>query len=206
MATMRSADDEMPSTALTARQRLALTHGLVDAPKVLGMADEKLDFAFLRAIGSRAAHFRAARLDALAMKKRGASRAVELREVGFDALDLTCPAFCSSCVSAFGAADVCQCFLVSAGDAVALAGTSAMWQLSISAQQLLQNCAGCAAEADAVLAQLEPRGAALSGVSVHVLLDTGLRATALSRRGYHLAALSSQLEGCSPGTLSKLGF
>jgi hypothetical protein len=131
--------------------------------------------------------------------------ALELRELGFDALDLTDAGFCSSCVSAYGAVEVRKAFLLESGDAVALAGSVAMFQLDVSTGRLLEACAGSPAAARAVLQQTEPRGGALRGVSVGVVLDAGLRAPALLELGYDARAVAEQTGADGVG-LTKLGF
>ena len=125
--------------------------------------------------------------------------------MGFDALDLTDAGFCSSCVSAFGVEAVRKAFLIESGDAVALSGSVATFQLDLSAKRLLEACAGMPTAARAVLQQLEPRGGALQGVPARVLLDSGLRANALIESGYHAQAIAEQTSASS-ADLQKLSF
>lgn len=190
---------------LTGRQRFALCYKVVAAHEATCLGDGEIDAAFFKARRVPVVNLRAARLTALDLKARGVRSALELRELGFDALDLTDAGFCSSCVSAYGAESVRKAFLLESGDAVALAGSVAVFQLDLCARRLLEACAGMPAAARAVLQQLEPRGAALHGVSVGVVLDAGLRAPALVELGYHAHSVLEQT-GADGFGLAKLGF
>ena len=206
---MRAVDDATPDglnrVSLTPRQRLALFYTLVVPETALQLQDSEITFEMLKRTGVRARNVKAAKLCALGLKSMGATTALELRELDFDALDLTNPKFCSSAVAAFGADEVTQAFLIDAGDAVALAGSVAMHHLNLSTQTLLQACAGSPDHARAVLQQSTPRGAALAGCCAGVLLDTGLRATTLCELGYFLDRIRDQTNA-STGDLAKLGF
>ena len=196
--------DEATGT-LTTRQRFSLCHNVLNASEASLVADSDLDAVFLHTKRVPACNVRAAKLTALDLKTRGVSSAMHLREIGMDALDLTDAAFCSSCVSAFGAESTRMAFLLEPGDAVALAGSVAVFQLGVTASHLLAACAGVPTAARAVLQQLEPRGGALQGVACMLLLDAGLRAPALLELGYHKNSIISQT-GADGVTLTKLGF
>lgn len=191
-------------TALTVRQRFALTRGVVDPGSVVGMADSEFDVVFMRSKNVPIANVRAAGMTATDLKMRGCPSAMALRELGYDALDLCDAGFTSSCVAAFGADDVKRVFLVDAGDAVALAGSTATMQLEIPTSRLVETCAGASDAARAVLQQL-PRGVALSGVSPGCLLDCGLRAGVLMDLGYFRETVAEQT-GAGSVELKKLGF
>lgn len=193
------------STSLTTRQRLALTKNNTDPASALAMADGELDFLFLRRKRVPTAQLRAARVSPLDLKQRGLESAVQLRELGYDALDLIDAAFCSAAVAAFGAEAVRTAFLLDAGDAVAVAGSVAMFQLSVSMVRLIELCAGAPTQAKAVLQQSEPRGGALQGVSANALLDSGLRAATLCELGYYFNNVRDQT-GATPEELRLLGF
>lgn len=193
------------STALTTRQRLALTKNNTDPASALAMADSELDAIFLRRKRVPTAQLRAARVSPLELKQRGLESAVQLRELGYDALDLVDAAFCSSAVAAFGVEAVRTAFLLDAGDAVAVAGSVAMFQLSVSMVRLIELCAGAPAQAKAVLQQSEPRGGALQGVTANALLDTGLRAATLCDLGYYFPNVRDQTNA-TPEELRLLGF
>lgn len=190
---------------LCQRQRIALFHGILRPEQAMELNDEDITSDTLNAHGVKARNIRCAKLDALALKSIGFGSAVELRALEFDALDLVNPAFCSSAVAAFGAGDVTRSFLVSAGDAVSLAGSVAIHHLQLTTETLLRNCAGSPEEAKAVLQQTDPHGGALSGVSPVVLLDTGLRAATLCNLGYHLDNIVRQTSA-SNEQAQKLGF
>ena len=139
------------------------------------------------------------------MKELGVNAAIVLRELGFDALDLNDPALCSSAVAAFGADAVTKAFLIDPGDAVALAGSVAVFHLQLNVERLLQTCSGSPEQAKAVLQQSEPKGGALCGVSPTTLLDSGLRAPTLISLGYYEDSVRSQTDADAT-QLRKLGF
>lgn len=209
MSSVRSlTQPEMQPTgtgSLTTRQRLALTKGAVDAASALAMNDGEIDALFLHRKRIPTSQVRSSRLSPLELKQRGVQSAVGLRELGFDALDLTDAGFCASAVSAFGAEEVKRSFLLDSGDAVAVAGSVAAFQLNVPTSKLIELCAGAPTQARAVLQQCEPRGGALHGVSVNSLLDTGLRAAALCELGYFLNNVRDQT-GARPEELRLLGF
>ena len=203
-AVMHGVDDTCVKTKrLSARQKLALFR---ECPEnALKFNDDELNFDLLAKRGVKAWHIRSAGLSAEDLKKMGVCSAVQLRELDFDALDLCNAAFCASAVAAFGADDVKRSFLIDAGDAVALAGSIATFHLKITTERLLQACAGAPIQARAVLQQLVPYGGAMSGVSPIVLLDTGLRASALCEIGYFLANIVEQVNP-TDSQLKLLGF
>ena len=129
---------------------------------------------------------------------------MQLRELGFDALDLVDAGWCAGAVAAFGAEAVRNAFLLDAGDAVALAGSTATVQLEITMRRLIEACAGASGPAAAVLQQ-SPRGAALAGLSAGALLDSGLRAKTLMDLGYTPESIREQT-GAGSAEMQKLGF
>jgi hypothetical protein len=169
------------------------------------MHDGEIDALFFRRMRVPTLQIRSSRLSPLELKQRGVQSAVGLRELGFDALDLTDAGFCASAVSAFGVEEVKRAFLLDSGDAVAVAGSVAAFQLNVPTFKLLELCAGSPTQARAVLQQSEPRGGALHGVSANSLLDTGLRATVLCELGYFLNNVRDQTEA-TPEELRLLGF
>lgn len=191
--------------ALSARQRFALLTNVVPASDVLSLPETELDVVFLLSRNVPPTNLRAAKVTALDLKARGATHATALRELKYDALDLTDASFCASAVSAFGVDAVRKAFLLQPGDAVALAGSVATFQLDLSVRRLLEACAGCPEAARAVLQQSEPRGAALHGVSASILLDCGLRSDALVATGYFVDRVRDQT-GATNSELQKLGF
>ena len=192
------------SRCLSVHQKFALSRGVMAPSSVTSILDSDFDLVFLRSKQVPIVNLRASKLSPLDLKARGVTSAVGLRELGFDALDLTKPDFCSGAVAAFGADAVKHAFLLDPSDAVALAGSVALVQLDVSTSRLLTACAGHPEAARAVLQQ-STRGAALDGVEVGALMDAGLRAPALVQLGYFVETIAEQT-GASPKDLEKLGF
>lgn len=192
--------------ALTRRQRLALAAETPLGPEAaLAMADEEFTMAFFQAHGVRAPHLRVAKLNPLQLKARGVASARDLRALEFNALDLGDPAFCASCIAAHGTAEVVNEFLITANDAVAVAGTAAVHQLGVSTGLLLLLCAGAPVEAASVLKLSLPRGECLRGIAATTLIDCGLNARHLHAAGYSAAAVAAQT--CATAEqLERLGF
>lgn len=190
---------------LTPRQKLTLFYGTnITAEQALQLSDADLNADFLRKSGVTVTNMTAAGVGPLLLKQMGVADAVSMRNMGFDALHLADIKFSTEATSAYGASSVVDAFLCSASDAVALAGGEPMEVLGVSAEQLLQACAGAPTEAQAVLQQL-PEGKALYGVSSKTLLDSGLRKAGLMQLGYSLAVVASQTNA-STDALVKLGF
>ena len=192
--------------ALTRRQRLALAaETSLSAEDALAMADEEFTMGFFQAHGVRAAHLRVAKLNPLQLKARGVAGARDLRALEFNALDLSEPAFCASCIAAHGVDEVVDEFLITANDAVAVAGTAAVHQLKIGTGLLLLLCAGAPVEAASVLKLSLPRGECLRGIAAATLIDCGLRAQHLRAAGYSTEAVVAQT--CATAQqLEQLGF
>ncbi|MDA9633370.1 hypothetical protein N9S81_00360 [bacterium] len=193
------------SVQFTPRVLLTLFRGALGAKDALAMQSEAITCRLLKSHGVSVSNIRVAGITPVQLKDMGCSSALELRELGFDALDLNNPSFCASSIQAFGAEGVKQAFLLSAGDAVALSGSTAMHQLDINSRTLITATAGCPTHAQSVLQQLQPRGAALFGCKAADLLDSGLRAKQLVDLGYHVDALREQT-GASEEEIAKLGF
>lgn len=190
---------------LNPRQRLSLLHGVqITAEELLSMKDEQFTYEFIKDKGIKSNNIVMANIGPKKLKEMGLKTPDQLRELGFDALYLADPKFASECNSCFGSDVVLEAYLKSASDAVALAGSDAMNILGINVVDLLNVCAGAPTEASAVLQQL-PLGNSLIGVPASVLLDTGLRKTALMELGYSLTVVASQT-GADGHQLSKLGF
>ena len=193
------------SSLLTTRQRLALTKGIMDVESALSLNDAAIDTLFLLTKRVPVNQIRCSKVTPFDLKNRGMESALQLRELGFDALDLADPSFCSSSISAFGVESVVQAFLLTASDAVAIAGSTAVLQLNITTSKLMELCAGAPEQAQAVLQQLVPRGGALNGVSANLLLDTGLRAKKLCELGYFMTNVMNQT-CASKSEVQLLGF
>ena len=195
----------MDNSHMSARQRLALTKGTVAPLTAMALPDADINIEFIKSNRVCISNLRTARLSPLDLKVRGCESAMELRALGFDALDLVDAGFCSASVSAFGADAVRSAFCLEAGDAVVLAGSPAVFQLNLNTQRLLKTCAACPSQAKAVLQQTEPRAGALHGVSASVVLDAGLRAETLCSLGYSMHLIREQTSA-SDREMSKLGF
>ena len=193
------------SDELNTRQRLFLLHGVqMSAEEALAMNESEFTYEFLKEKGIKATNITMAGIGPKRLKKMGLETAEQLRHLGFDALYMTDPKFASECNSCFGSDQVMETYLKSASDAVALSGSDAMNILGIQVIDLLNACAGAPTEASAVLQQL-PLGSSLIGVPASVLLDTGLRKSALMDLGYSLAVVASQTKA-DANQLAKLGF
>tara|TARA_Y100000389_G_scaffold201199_2_gene243280 strand:+ start:128 stop:640 length:513 start_codon:yes stop_codon:yes gene_type:complete len=168
------------------------------------MEEHEMTYDFLMRSGVKAVNLIVAGFGPHALKERGVQSAMQLRQIGFDALHLVDPDFCNQASMAFGSEGVKDAFLASAADAVALAGSEAMHILNISTVMLLQQCAGYPGEAIAVLQQL-PQGNALHNIPCAVILDAGLRADTLKRCGYGLKNVLDQVHPAGV-ELSKLGY
>ena len=190
---------------LDARSRVALFHGTnVTASGALELDDEAINYDSMLKSGVKVVNLLVANLGPSKLQKRGFDTPMQLRTFGFDAGHLCDPSFCNECLVAYGRDAVVSAFVVTAGDAVALAGTESMLMLRISASDLLERCAGFPTEAISVLQQL-PRGISLEGVTPLTLLDSGLRVNSLKSSGYGLQSIVKQT-GATATDLAKLGF
>lgn len=190
---------------LDVRARLSMFHNTpITAEVALSLDAAEITYDTLMRNGVRAVNLLAAGQGPTALRARGVVTTHELRRLGFDSLHLHDPDFCNEASMAFGAEAVADAFLVSAADAVNLAGSEAMHILAIDATRLLRHCAGFPGEAVAVLQQL-PHGAALHGVPCDVVLDAGLRAHTLMQCGYGLPTVCAQITPAGP-QLAKLGY
>ena len=193
------------SAPLSTRARVCTFYGTsINAATACTLEDDEITFELMLRSGVTAKNLRVAGIGPVALKKRGVKTVDMLRQLGVDALHLCDADFCNECMLAYGTKAVSDAFLLTAADAVSLAGTPAMEMLNISTLQLLEQCAGFPGEALAVLQQL-PQGTALRGVPCKVLLDAGLRFASLRRVGYGVTAITDQV-GPSSVELSKLGF
>ena len=204
MSVVRS--EAATASVLTPRQRALIVAGTcttVEAAAAMRDEDFHLDFFLSTGIGSR--NLRAAKLTPVMLHQRGVTTPRQLRQLGYDALDLADGQFCSNCVAVYGAVGMLNEFLLTPADAVSLAGSPAVRQLGLDVGTLLVMCAGAPSEAEAVIAQTPPRGGALTGVAAATLLDTGLRGGALTRLGYSASVVCSQTLATA-SELESLGF
>lgn len=193
------------STDVDSRVRLALFHGTsVSTANAMAFADDDLCYDLMLKSGVKAVNLLAAGMGPMSMKRRGFEVASSLRSFGFDALHLCDPVWCNEMSMAYGSTEVISAFVISADDAVAVAGSEAMQLLNLTSSDLLERCAGFPGQASNVLQQI-PHGASLRGVSAQILLDAGLRVHALKACGYGLSSVVAQT-GADARALSKLGF
>lgn len=189
---------------ITAKQKLCMFHGTELSPiEVLKLTNEDINLDLLKKYNVTATNLIAAGVGPSMLLGFGAVKAGDLCDLGFDALHLVDTRFVHEAMRCYGAAEVTQRFLNSAAAAVAVAGTAAQRVLSVDASLLLSLCIGAPVEAESVLAQLPAEG--LQGVPASILLDTGLRAGALSRYGYS-PVLLQKCTGASARQMHTLGF
>lgn len=187
------------------RTRLAIFDGTsVSAEAACTMNESEITYDMMMRSGVKSTNLIVAGIGPTHLKACGVVSAMQLRQLGFDALHLCDPDFCNESSMAFGSDCIKDAFLASAMDAVALAGSEAMHILKVHPTDLLRQCAGYPGEAMAVLQQL-PQGNALHEVSCGTVLDAGLRADTLKRCGYGMAAVIQQLAPTGV-ELSKLGY
>lgn len=199
-------DGAATSEKLSTRQKLALVVGTsLKAEALCEMADEAIDYEFLRANGVSAPVLKAAKFSVTALKQRGVDTPGKLAALGFSTLHLLDPTFCTECVDAYGADSVLTQFFVSANDAVLLAGSEAMTTLGLDVGLLLLLCSGQPRAAKEVLSQCQPKSEALKGVPPLTLIETGLNATQLSQLGFTADAVREQTRA-SCDQLRSLGF
>ena len=210
MSVVRTVDDEPPPSAkpseLSTRQRLALVVGGALTPQeVLSAEDAALDFAYFVKHKITSEALASVEIGPLQLKQRGATKPAQLRELGYETLDLCDSAFCAEAVAAFGADAIVEEFLITPNDALVLAGTSAVEQLGLDVGTLLCMCEGDYGLAYQVLLQCKPRGQCLTGVAPLTLLESGLRKTQLISLGYVRASIAEQTRA-SEDELTELGF
>lgn len=187
------------------RARVALFHGTsVAASEALCLEEDQITYESMLKAGVKPINMIVANLGPMALVKRGFETPAKLRAFGFDAGNLCDASWCNEACMAYGRDALVTAFVVSASDAVAVAGSEAMTMLNITSAELLERCAGCPGEAANVLQQL-PHGASLGDVSARLLLDSGLRVNALKACGYRLQTITEQT-GADARDLAKLGF
>lgn len=202
----RCVDDASANERLSTRQKLALVVGTsLKAEAVCEMADEAIDYDFLRTNGVTAAVLKAAKFSIAQLKQRGVDSPGKLAALGFSTLHLLDTAFCTECLDTYGADSVLTQFFVSANDAVILAGSEAATTLGLDVGLLLLLCAGQTRASKEVLSQCNPKSEALRGVPALTLIETGLNATQLSQLGFTAEAVREQTRA-SPDQLRSLGF
>lgn len=198
----RNATSTKTTRTISPKRRLALVAGTdVRAQAVLELKDDSIDVLFLKKHEIPVTNIRVAGLAPSVLKARGAENAEMLHELGFDALHLLDHDFMRDAIAAYGASELVRVFLSDSFDAVALADDLAMQSLALTADRLVQECAGSPAEAAAVIKQL----GSLDGVDAATLLDSGLRATQLKELGYTGASVEAACKATGR-QMAKLGY
>ena len=199
-------EDAATNERLSTRHKLALVVGTsLKAEALFEMADEDINFEFLKTNGVTATVLRAAKFSVAALKQRGVDSPGKLAELGFSTLHLLDPGFCTECVDAYGADNVLTQFFVSANDAVLLSGSEAVTTLGLDVGLLLLLCNGQPHAAKEVLSQCHPKSEALRGVPPLTLIETGLTATQLAQLEFTAEAVREQTRA-SCEQLRALGF
>jgi hypothetical protein len=117
---------------LTRRQKIAIVEGTpISTQEAVTMEDNEFVYEMFLKYGVKARNLNVAGVSPMALKVRGVRSPTLLRFLDFDALHLVDSSFCFSCISAFGATPIVEAFLITASDAVALAGSSAVNQLGL---------------------------------------------------------------------------
>lgn len=126
-----------------------------------------------------------------------------LHALGFDAVHLRDDNFCREVISLFSVRDIQATFLVCAGDAVSLVGTTAQRLLGLRTVELLHVCVGHPVEAEQILHHSTANR--MAGMSADDLICTCIRAHALRRCGIQMTCLIRDLSITSK-QLTMLGF
>lgn len=190
---------------ISPRNRLAMFYNTpVSASKLLLIPDGEINYDFMLSSGVNSKNLLAACITPTQLKTRGVETAEKMRLLGFDSLHLTNSSFCNQSLMAFGRDELLKHFLVTAQDAVSLAGSTAVSILNIHTEDMLKCTIGSPIHAYSVLKQL-PRACSLQGVSAETILDCGLHLKSLSSCGYSIENLIRQTKISAP-QLAKLGF
>ena len=197
--------DAFDKEIITARNRIVIFYDTaLSASKALLLPDSDINYDFMLSSGVKSKNLLAACITPTQLKSRGVDSAEKMKLLGFDALHLTNVSFCNQSLMAFGREELLKHLLVTAQDAVSLAGSAAVSVLNIHTEDLLKCTIGSPVHAHSVLKQM-PRACSLQGVSADTILDCGLHLKTLSMCGYTLASLIQQTK-ISPSQLEKLGF
>lgn len=198
------------ATPLGVRERLILFQGTkCSAESAAGFEDSHITIRLMLESGCSASNILAAGIYPMELSRRGATTAVAFKSAGFDALDMSDPAFAAQIIAVAGAKSVRELFVLDSSDAVCIAGTDAADSLSLTSSVLLQLCAGAPVEAQNVISQMARASSqqthVLHGVTVQTLLDTGMRANALKTCGINVVSIARETNATTD-ELVKLGF
>lgn len=146
-----------------------------------------------------------AKISIVDLRARGFITPPYFRDIGMDSLDLADVQLTQQMIRLFGAQSVRECFVTTASDVIALAGSRSSTLLNLSVDESLAMCAGDAGAAREYLSQLHDLPKALSETNIMRLLDCGIRSGALAQLGIGLSILVERLSP-SPEQLKALGF
>ena len=201
--------DEPSVGPLSLRQKLTFAVGApskhLSAEAVAQLPDETFDYGWFREHEIDSKLLRVAGVGVAQLRRRGVDTVHKLALLGFSALHLVDANFCTECVEAYGAESTLGEFLATHGDAIVLAGTSAVAQLGLDVGMLLLMCANRPNAARDVLLQCKPRGECLKNVPALTLIETGLHATQLAKLGFDCAGIREQTRATTD-QLVDLGF
>jgi hypothetical protein len=144
------------------------------------MPDSEIDFVVLTKNKIPTLNIRVCGITPSMLHARGAVSAQALKELGFDSLHFINLEFLHDAVSVYGNTNIVATFLTTPYDAVSFADHQVMQTLSLTINQLVQECAGAPTEAFAILHQLN----SIEGVTITTLLDAGIRGAQLVDLGY----------------------
>lgn len=174
-------DSACNKNTISVKRRLALVAGTNIQPKqILDMPDSEIDFVFLTKNKIPTLNIRVCGITPSMLHARGAVSAQALKELGFDSLHFINLEFLHDAVSVYGNTNIVATFLTTPYDAVSFADHQVMQTLSLTINQLVQECAGAPTEAFAILHQLN----SIEGVTITTLLDAGIRGAQLVDLGY----------------------
>lgn len=193
---------------LTVRERLSLITGdstlTAELALTLQMGDLTLDFFERHNI--KVGNLMYASLGPALLARLGVvAGPKDLIRLGFDAGELsTYPEIALEAVRAFGTAACRDAWLVSASDAVWMAGEETAGHFEIEIEHLLERCVALPVAAQAVLAQLQSPGFGVRALDPALLVRAGLTAELLRDAG---VSLNDVLHAkASPRQLLALGY
>ena len=186
----------------TLRQRLALViEADTTAEKIVGMADGDINHGFFLQHRISPTLLRAAAITPLQLKAHGTCTAMQLADLGFNALHMMDEEWCEDAIAAYGAPALLDQFLTTTNDAVILAGTDVVERLGVNLGLLLLMCSEQPGPAREVLAQYKNA----RSVPPETLIETGLRAPDLVPLGFTEDRLRADTLA-TDAQLSVLGF
>lgn len=140
-------------------------------------------------------------------ERHGFDTVASLVRIGLDAIELSDASLVRSLVAVYGLDAVRQTLVSTPSDAVAVAGTDGCLELGLGLRELVALCAGAPVQAAAVIGASGPPRDVAALLDAPLLLDTGLRGTALIELGLNTIELVEQMQDTpSPQQLRQLGL